>query len=155
MFNNHLKKIIDIFESSSITSIEITSFWGFRKIKLGKENKSYDLQNSSAVHQALEPIKEENIQKVEPSAEEVIPDSNSTVHIMSPLVGTFYLSPKPGSPPFINEGDSVEIGQTLCIVEAMKIFNEIESDLSGKIVKILVEDGSPVEYDQPLMIIKQ
>ena len=68
-------------------------------------------------------------------------------------MGTFYLSSKPGEPPFVSVGDKVSKGQTLCIIEAMKIFNEIESEYDGKIVEILVKDGTPVEFDQPLMLI--
>ena len=73
--------------------------------------------------------------------------------VKSPMIGTFYRSPAPDKPPFVNIGDIVEIGQPLCIIEAMKLFNEIESDVKGKIVKILVENATPVEYDQPLFLI--
>lgn len=73
--------------------------------------------------------------------------------IKSPIVGTFYRSPSPDDDPFVQVGDQVEKGQTVCIVEAMKIMNEIESEFSGEIKKILVEDAEPVEYDQPLFII--
>lgn len=73
--------------------------------------------------------------------------------IKSPMVGTFYRSSTPDKPAFVKIGDSVDAGQTVCIIEAMKLFNEIESDLKGKIVKILVEDASPVEYDQPLFLV--
>lgn len=82
------------------------------------------------------------------------PDANANlVTIKSPMVGTFYRSPGPDKAPFIKVGDSVEVGATVCIIEAMKLFNEIESDAKGKIVKILVEDASPVEYDQPLFLV--
>lgn len=73
--------------------------------------------------------------------------------VRSPIVGTFYRSPSPDSDPFVAVGDEVEKGQTLCIVEAMKIMNEIESEYSGEIKKIFAEDGEPVEYDQPLFVI--
>lgn len=73
--------------------------------------------------------------------------------VKSPIVGTFYRSPSPDADPFVQVGDQVEEGQTLCIVEAMKIMNEIESEFSGEVKKILVEDAEPVEYDQPLFII--
>jgi len=73
--------------------------------------------------------------------------------VKSPMIGTFYRSPAPDKPPFVNIGDVVEVGQPLCIIEAMKLFNEIESDVKGKIVKILVENATPVEYDQPLFLI--
>lgn len=73
--------------------------------------------------------------------------------VKSPMVGTFYRSSSPDKPPFAKVGDSIEAGQTVCIIEAMKLFNEIESDVKGKIVKVLVEDASPVEYDQPLFLV--
>lgn len=73
--------------------------------------------------------------------------------VKSPMIGTFYRSSSPDKPPFVNIGDSVDVGQPLCIIEAMKLFNEIESDVKGKIVKILVENATPVEYDQPLFLI--
>ena len=75
------------------------------------------------------------------------------ITIKSPMVGTLYRSPNPESEPYINEGDTINAGQTICIIEAMKLFNEIESEFSGKVIKILVDDTSPVEFDQPLFII--
>ena len=74
--------------------------------------------------------------------------------IKSPMIGTFYRQPSPGKPIFVNIGDEVEVGQVVCIIEAMKLFNEIESEVSGKIVKVLVEDASPVEFDQPLFLVE-
>ncbi len=74
--------------------------------------------------------------------------------IKSPMVGTFYRSASPDKPPFTKVGEVVEVGDTVCIIEAMKLFNEIESDLKGKVVKVLVEDASPVEYDQPLFLLE-
>lgn len=85
-----------------------------------------------------------------PAAKE---DSN-LITIKSPMIGTFYRSPNPDSPYFVNVGDEIKPGQTVCIVEAMKLFNEIESEVSGKVVKILVENSTPVEYDQPLFLIE-
>jgi acetyl-CoA carboxylase biotin carboxyl carrier protein len=73
--------------------------------------------------------------------------------IKSPMIGTFYRSPGPDKPVFVNVGDSIQMGKTVCIIEAMKLFNEIESDIKGKIVKILVDDATPVEYDQPLFLV--
>ena len=78
---------------------------------------------------------------------------DETICIKAPLVGTFYRSSKPADPPFISEGDNIIEGQVICIIEAMKIFNEIESEFSGKVIKILIKDNSPVEYDQDLIII--
>jgi len=80
-------------------------------------------------------------------------DSGS-VEIKSPMIGTFYRSPSPDKDSFVNVGDEVSVGQVICIVEAMKLFNEIESEVSGRIVKVLVDDASPVEYDQPLFLVE-
>lgn len=78
---------------------------------------------------------------------------SNLVEVKSPMIGTFYLTPNPDSAPFVTEGASIRAGQTLCIIEAMKLFNEIESEISGKIVKILVSNANPVEYDQPLFLV--
>lgn len=80
-------------------------------------------------------------------------DTSQYVEIKSPMIGTFYRSANPESAPFANVGDSVTTGQTVCIVEAMKLFNEIESEVSGTIVKVLVDNATPVEYDQPLFLV--
>lgn len=80
--------------------------------------------------------------------------SDNFVTIKSPMIGTFYRSSGPGKPVFVNVGDDIKAGQVLCIVEAMKLFNEIESELSGKIVKVLIDDATPVEYDQPLFLVQ-
>jgi acetyl-CoA carboxylase biotin carboxyl carrier protein len=81
------------------------------------------------------------------------PAPSNLLEIKSPMIGTFYLTPNPDSPAFVSEGSSVKAGQTVCIIEAMKLFNEIESEISGKIVKILVSNATPVEYDQPLFLV--
>ena len=81
------------------------------------------------------------------------PQSN-LITIKSPMIGTFYRSPSPDKPVFVNFGDEIKAGQPICIIEAMKLFNEIESEVSGRIVKVIADDSSPVEYDQPLFIIE-
>jgi acetyl-CoA carboxylase biotin carboxyl carrier protein len=81
--------------------------------------------------------------------------ANEKLHtIKSPMIGTFYRSPSPDKPPFVTVGDEVKPGQPLCIVEAMKLFNEIECEVSGKIVKVLVDESSPIEYDQPMFLVE-
>lgn len=82
------------------------------------------------------------------------PAAANTVTIKSPMIGTFYRRPTPDKPNFLEVGDEVAPGKVVCIIEAMKLFNEIESEISGKVVKILVEDASPVEYDQPLFLVE-
>jgi len=88
-----------------------------------------------------------------PTPEPVQPSAN-TITIKSPMIGTFFRKPSPDKPNFVDVGDEVSVGKVVCIIEAMKLFNEIESEVSGKIVKVLVEDASPVEYDQPLYLVE-
>ncbi|MBS3915260.1 MAG: acetyl-CoA carboxylase biotin carboxyl carrier protein [Bacteroidetes bacterium] len=82
------------------------------------------------------------------------PKADNYITIKSPMVGTFYRTPNPDAPMFVNVGDEVKPGKVVCIIEAMKLFNEIESEISGRIVKILVDNASPVEYDQPLFLVE-
>ena len=88
-----------------------------------------------------------------PKAAEPEATASNLVTIKSPMIGTFYRSPSPDKPVFVNVGDDINVGKVVCIVEAMKLFNEIESEVKGRIVKVLVEDASPVEYDQPLFLV--
>jgi acetyl-CoA carboxylase biotin carboxyl carrier protein len=89
-----------------------------------------------------------------PKTEKPAAAGNATVEIKSPMIGTFYRSANPDSPPFVSVGDKITKGQTVCIIEAMKLFNEIESEVSGTIVKAMVENSSPVEYDQVLFVVE-
>lgn len=86
--------------------------------------------------------------------QEAAPKQDNLLTIKSPMIGTFYRQAGPGKPIFVNVGDEVSPGKVVCIIEAMKLFNEIESEIKGKIVKVLVEDASPVEYDQPLFLVE-
>jgi acetyl-CoA carboxylase biotin carboxyl carrier protein len=89
-----------------------------------------------------------------PAGETVGADDSKYITIKSPMIGTFYRSSSPDKPVFVNVGDTIKQGQVLCIIEAMKLFNEIESEVSGKIVKVLVDNATPVEYDQPLFLVE-
>jgi len=89
------------------------------------------------------------VQQEAPKAEE-----SKLITVKSPMIGTFYRSSSPDKPSFINVGDKINVGDVVCIIEAMKLFNEIESEVSGKVVKVLVDDSSPVEYDQPLFLVE-
>ncbi len=98
--------------------------------------------------------KTESVASVETNQIAVSPvAATNLIEVKSPMIGTFYRSAGPDKPQFINIGDEINLGDTLCIIEAMKLFNEIESEVKGKIVKVLVDDASPVEYDQPLFLI--
>jgi acetyl-CoA carboxylase biotin carboxyl carrier protein len=98
---------------------------------------------------SLQPAAEKAKQQEPPPAA-----ADNYITIKSPMIGTFYRSSSPDKPAFINVGDEIDSGKVVCIIEAMKLFNEIESEVKGKIVKVLVEDASPVEYDQPLFLVE-
>ncbi|WP_120261595.1 acetyl-CoA carboxylase biotin carboxyl carrier protein [Sphingobacterium detergens] len=106
---------------------------------------------------AVAPIAAAPVAQAAPVATPAAPAASADANLItvkSPMIGTFYRSAGPGKPSFVNIGDDINTGNVLCIVEAMKLFNEIESEVSGKIVKILVEDAQPVEYDQPLFLVE-
>ena len=105
-----------------------------------------------------QPVQSFSTPQTTPAAEKAKPQADSNagnfVTIKSPMIGTFYRRSGPDKPAFAEVGDEVTVGKVVCIIEAMKLFNEIESEISGKIVKVLVEDASPVEYDQPLFLVE-
>ena len=92
--------------------------------------------------------------ETKPAAATIKDDSASYITVKSPMIGTFYRSSSPDKPLLVNAGDEIKAGQVVCIIEAMKLFNEIESEISGRIVKVLVDNASPVEYDQPLFLVE-
>ena len=164
-FGNSIKKLIEILNDSNINELEVTTFWGFRKIRLTKSSENTKLQNT-VKHSSIKPKQQDIIiedsslvTEKEESITEEINESNlninqdDLVYQKAPLVGTFYNSPKPGDPPFVKVGDKVTKGQTLCIIEAMKIFNEIESDFDGIIIEEMIEDSNPVEFNQSIFSI--
>jgi acetyl-CoA carboxylase biotin carboxyl carrier protein len=92
--------------------------------------------------------------ETKPAAAPAKEDNSNYITVKSPMIGTFYRSSSPDKPLFVNVGDEIKAGQIVCIIEAMKLFNEIESEISGRIVKVLVDNASPVEYDQPLFLVE-
>jgi acetyl-CoA carboxylase biotin carboxyl carrier protein len=111
---------------------------------------------SAPVHHAPSPSVAPPSPSPSPASSEAIKatEDSKYVTIKSPMIGTFYRSSSPDKPLFVNVGDTIKQGQVLCIIEAMKLFNEIESEISGKIVKVLVDNSTPVEYDQPLFLVE-
>jgi len=172
-----IREIIEVIKETEINEIEITSFWGAQKIKLRKKSdnivyqETMDVQPPKSKKPIIEtkPLEKTSKPKDEvASKDQVDSPMNDTIEIeeehiqtdlnlqiqKAPLVGTFYRSSKPDEPPFIEIGDKVSKGQTLCIIEAMKIFNEIESEFDGTLVDILIDDSNPVEFNQALFSIK-
>ena len=145
MWQDKLKEIIYILENCDVNEIEAT-FWGRRFRVVKSASLKVSSPSTPAVTTSTAPSS-----KPEPSAEDVQPSSGE--NILSPMPGTFYSGSSPDADPFVKEGESVSEGDTLCIIEAMKIMNEIEAEQNGTITKILVENGKPVEYNQPLFVI--
>jgi len=108
-------------------------------------------QHQLIVNQAE--LSQANTQKKTETTDSETQENNNYVTIKASMIGTFYRSASPEEPTFVNVGDTISKGQTICIIEAMKLFNEIESEISGKVVKVLVDDSQPVEFDQPLFIV--
>ena len=103
--------------------------------------------------QPVSPVATPTPHAIEPIPETPTDDESYLITITSPIIGTFYRKPSPDKPTFVEVGDTISEGTVLCVIEAMKLFNDIESEVSGKIVKILVDDSSPVEFDQPLFLV--
>ena len=119
----------------------------------GDKTQVQQLTLPMSVPQAQIPQARAAVEAVEPTTAETSADDSQYITIKSPIIGTFYRRPSPDKPIFVEVGQSIVEGDVLCIIEAMKLFNEIESEISGKIVKILVDDASPVEFDQPLFLV--
>lgn len=147
---NLIKKLIKIFDSSEITDLEIEQE-GF-KIKIAKKIRTF--RGGSSPHLVIPPATADYEQGVDTSGKETEIKVETTHEIRSPIVGTFYRAPAPDADPYVQVGDIVTKGSVLCIVEAMKLMNEIESDVDGRILKILVENGKPVEFNQPLFLVQ-
>ena len=144
-----LKKLIDLVQESGIGEIEITE--GEEKVRITRQSSAPPF-----VMTGMHPMSMGAAPAAAPAAAPVpvaAPEPRGH-ELKSPMVGTFYRAPSPGAPSFVEVGQSVSKGQTLCIIEAMKLLNEIESDVSGTVKAILVENGQPVEYGQPLFLIE-
>ena len=153
MWQDKLKEIIYILENSNVNEIEV-NFWG-RKYRVSKQANVVVQDGSIPIEKSPRSVNEDqNISLNESETPESnTSDSEEGEELFSPMPGTFYSAPTPEDPSFVNVGDEVKKGQTLCIIEAMKIMNEIESEYDGTITDIKVNNGDPVEYNQTLFII--
>ncbi|GLR19170.1 acetyl-CoA carboxylase biotin carboxyl carrier protein [Portibacter lacus] len=158
------KEIVDLIKlvnKTDLTEVKIQD--GEFKLDIRTKNYSAASKNTMNIPQPVYQQAPIQALPAEQPASPVIPDLKPTeskpasdanlLEVRSPIVGTFYRSASPDKPPYIKVGDSIEVGSVVCIVEAMKLFNEIESEVAGKIVKVVVEDASPVEYDQVLFLV--
>jgi acetyl-CoA carboxylase biotin carboxyl carrier protein len=161
MNQKELKELIEFLIEKDIAEFELERGDVKVRIKRGVEHVVAPAPPVThfAVHTGPGPVLETPAAPVTPStpaeSAPAAPAAEAGLHtVRSPIVGTFYECPSPGSPPFVKPGDTVEIGQVLCIVEAMKLMNEIEADVAGEIVKKLVANGQPIEYGQELFVIR-
>lgn len=145
-----IKKLIELVEESGISELEISE--GEESVRISRHSPAPTAQ----MHYAPPPVAAPAPAPIAAAPEAAAPATKvQTGHmVLSPMVGTFYRSPSPDSKSFIEVGQTVSAGDTLCIVEAMKMMNQIEADKSGVVTEILVEDGQPVEFDQPLVVIE-
>tara|TARA_R110002096_G_scaffold374321_2_gene567962 strand:- start:15487 stop:15927 length:441 start_codon:yes stop_codon:yes gene_type:complete len=141
-----VKKLIELIEESDIAEIEIHE--GEESVRINRYSSTQPVTVAQAPAPAAAAISVES----QPAASPIIEPSGHTVK--SPMVGTFYNAPSPGSPPFVSIGQTVQKGDVLCIIEAMKILNQIESDAAGVVKSVLSDNGQAVEFDQPLFIIE-
>ena len=147
MNEGKLRKLLELFRDSDLEEIEVQhSFWHGTRIRLTRSRAPSPV--APAAPMPLAPA----APTTEPAPAEKTDDGLHEV--LSPMVGTFYRAASPEADPFVSEGDRIESGQTLCIIEAMKIMNEIPADVQGEVVEILVGDGQPVEYNQALFKIR-
>ena len=122
-------------------------------VKTNHEPRQVLVQEPVVVPQPQAPVPPPTVVQVDAPIESSPEEDSNLITIKSPIIGTFYRKPSPDKPSFVEVGDSISEGTVLCVIEAMKLFNDIESEISGKIVKILVDDTSPVEFDQPLFLV--
>jgi acetyl-CoA carboxylase biotin carboxyl carrier protein len=158
MNQKELKDLIDFLVEKDITEFELER--GDVKVRVKRGTEPLVVPVAAAPSQVQAPISSEvartaAVPAATTAATPAEPAEEAGLHIVkSPIVGTYYEAPSPGSPPFIKVGDEVTVGQVLCIVEAMKLMNEIESDVAGEVVKILVTNNQPIEYGQSLFAIR-
>lgn len=156
METKEIQKLIDFIAQSGLdeVNIETTDL----KIKVKRYGSAQVIQSAPAVTSApvvsaAAPVSAPATPVATPAAGQE-PAKSNLVTIKSPMIGTFYRAASPESPAFVSVGDEIKPGKVVCVIEAMKLFNEIESEISGKIVKILVENATPVEFDQPLFLVE-
>ena len=152
-----IREFVKIVEESNVGELEITSWW-WGKIRISKTSSQVTtlisptgVQDNTITHSSKQVSEQPAISVTE--ADKSDSESN-LVEFKAPMVGTFYRAPAPDADPYVKEGDNISPGKVLCIIEAMKLMNEIEAEHSGKIVKILVDNAQPVEYNQPLFLIE-
>ena len=165
---NEIQDLIKFIAKAGVTEVEIEKkdFKITIKSEMPKKKKGFGeteatIQVPVAMAAGMAPVAPAPVtvaaapaaEPAAPSANDNDNEENNYITVKSPMIGTFYRRPSPDKEAFVDVGDTTKVGDTICVIEAMKLFNEIESEVTGKIVKILVDDNSPVEYDQPLFLV--
>ena len=148
-----IQELIDFISKSGLEEVNIETEEFKIKVRKSPKVEAKYIETSAAAVTGTSVAPQPEATTPAASTPPPTSDESKYVTIKSPMIGTFYRSSSPEADAFVKEGDKVSVGQTVCIVEAMKLFNEIESEVSGKIVKILLDNASPVEYDQPLFLV--
>lgn len=155
MDTREIQKLIDFISKSDLSEVNIET--SELKLQIKRNGVSPVQYVAAPVFEAVVPQNETVVaparETVSAAPVEAVASTSHLIEIKAPMIGTFYRSAGPGKPNFVEVGDEIASGKVICILEAMKLFNEIESEISGKIVKILVDDATPVEYDQPLFLV--
>jgi acetyl-CoA carboxylase biotin carboxyl carrier protein len=149
-----IQTLIKFISSSKVDEVAIEQKDFKIRIKRNAQTATATVPKPVAIQEVPVPVIQEAAKPVVKEATSPAPEDSKTEEIKSPMIGTFYRKSSPDKPVFVEVGDVIKKGQVICIIEAMKLFNEIESEVSGKIVKVLVDDSQPVEYGQPLFIIE-
>jgi len=142
-----VKKLIELLESSDVDELEIRE--GEESVRLSRHPRGGNAPPAVAPRPQAPPV----TAGVTPDAESIAGDDLQGHVVNSPMVGTFYVAPSPGARPFVELGQQISVGDTLCVIEAMKILNQIEADADGVVAAVLVENGQPVEFGQPLLVL--
>lgn len=160
---NEIQSLIKFVAKSGVSEVELETNDVKLTIKAGKTGESETIIQQVPVATAMPQVAAAPAPMAAapatpapaatPEAPKADAENSNYIEIKSPMIGTFYRKPNPDSDLFVNVGDEIKVGDTVCIIEAMKLFNEIEAEVSGKIVKVLVDDMAPVEYDQPLFLV--
>jgi acetyl-CoA carboxylase biotin carboxyl carrier protein len=149
---DEIRELVELVERSGILELEVHRLWSsirIRKLAPGGEAGSEEAPGVVAATVAPHVVPHRV-----PAGQAPAPAEEGLVQIRSPMVGTFYRASSPNAPPYVEPGKRVNVGQVVCIVEAMKLMNEIESEVSGEVIRILAENGQPVEFNQPLFLVR-
>ena len=154
MRDGRIEYLIHLVEKSDIAELEIHEGWG-HKIRITKQGMTAPVAHNMPLVAAPAPAPTPAVAEAVPGAAPAPAEDANWLKVVSPMVGTFYRAPSPDAPPFVEVGSTVQPGKTLCIIEAMKIMNEITSEVAGSVRKVLVENAQPVEFGQVLFLVEK